>query len=157
MDKFAKRAKEIIDKILYITIATTSKDGIPWNTPVYAAFDEEYTFYWCSDSRSKHSRNIAENEHVALVIYDSTATAGKGEGVYIQAKAEQVTSKFEITKAHSLLSSRAKGYPWTVEELRGGGRPKVYKAFPEKVWMNKDGEADGSYIDVRVEVNLFSN
>jgi uncharacterized pyridoxamine 5'-phosphate oxidase family protein len=157
MDKQATRAKEIIHKLLYITIATASKDGAPWNTPVYAAFDEEYNFYWCSDSQAQHSRNIAGNEDVFIVIYDSTVSAGKGQGVYMQAKAEQVTSNFEIIKAHSLLTARGKGYPWTVEELRGEGRPTVYKAVPQKVWMNRDGEADGSYIDVRVEINLLSN
>ncbi len=42
------RAKEIISKIIYINIASVSEDGLPWNTPLYYAFDENYNFFWTS-------------------------------------------------------------------------------------------------------------
>lgn len=67
-----ERAKEIIKEILYITIATTSREGQPWNSPVYSAFDESYNFYWASDQNGQHSKNIAENNKIFIVIYDST-------------------------------------------------------------------------------------
>ena len=38
-------AKKIIEEIWYITIATASKNSIPWNSPVYFAYDEDYNFY----------------------------------------------------------------------------------------------------------------
>ena len=57
----SERAKEIISKIQYITVATYSKDGEPWNSPVYSAFDEQYNFYWASWVENQHSKNIAEN------------------------------------------------------------------------------------------------
>jgi uncharacterized protein YhbP (UPF0306 family) len=63
-EQLNKRAKEIIELILYITIATVSKDGTPWNSPVYSAFDEDYNFYWASDQNGQHSKNIAENDKV---------------------------------------------------------------------------------------------
>jgi len=44
----SERAKEIISKIIYITIATVSRDGLPWNTPAYSSFDENYNFFWVS-------------------------------------------------------------------------------------------------------------
>ncbi|MBI2028282.1 MAG: pyridoxamine 5'-phosphate oxidase family protein [Candidatus Levybacteria bacterium] len=79
-----KRAREIIAKILYITIATSTKDGIPWNSPVYSAFDESYNFYWISWLENQHSKNIKDNNQVFIVIYDSTVPEGMGKGVYIQ-------------------------------------------------------------------------
>src|SRR5260370_537682 len=85
--KYAEKAKKIIKKILYITIATASKNGTPWNSPVYSAFDDKYNFFWASDQNGQHSKNIAENNKVFLVIYDSTVPEATGEGVYIQAKA----------------------------------------------------------------------
>ncbi|MBI2327880.1 pyridoxamine 5'-phosphate oxidase family protein [Candidatus Curtissbacteria bacterium] len=42
MGDLAEKAKQIISKIIYITIATTSKDGQPWNSPVYSAYDDKY-------------------------------------------------------------------------------------------------------------------
>src|SRR5690348_8698929 len=93
------RAKQIIEKILYITLATVDNDGQPWNSPVYSAYDSEYNFYWASDRNGQHSRNIAENNKVFVVIYDSTVPEGTGEGVYIQAKAYMLIDKNEIQKA----------------------------------------------------------
>src|SRR3989344_4621199 len=105
MDKstLKNKAKDIISKILYITIATSSKDGTPWNSPVYSAYDEDYNFFWASDQNGQHSKNIKENDQVFIVIYDSTVPEGTGEGVYIQAKAHALTDEKEILKALEVL------------------------------------------------------
>src|SRR5436190_447849 len=105
-DKNVQRAKRIISKILYITIATASKDGNPWNSPVYSAFDENYNFYWASDQNGQQSKNIKENEDIFIVIYDSTAPEGTGEGVYIKAKAYSLSDETEILNALKVLDER---------------------------------------------------
>jgi len=46
MANSTKLTKEIIAKILYITIASVTKEGLPWNTPVYSAHDRQLNFYW---------------------------------------------------------------------------------------------------------------
>ncbi len=68
-DSYTKKARAIIEKIIYITIAT---EALPWNTPVYADFDEQYNFFWKSGKNSQHSKNIKENNTVFIAIYDST-------------------------------------------------------------------------------------
>lgn len=154
----SKRAKEIIEKILYITIATVSKDGQPWNSPVYSAFDEKYNFYWASDQNGQHSKNIAENNKVFLVIYDSTAPEGTGEGVYVLAKAHMLTDENEIRDALGYLDGRVskqKDPTTRVSEFQGDMPRRVYKAVPEKFWMNGDGDVDGHYIDIRTEIDLL--
>lgn len=150
-------AKEIIAKILYITIATSSKDGIPWNTPVYSAFDENYNFYWASDQNGKHSRNIAANNNVFLVIYDSTAPEGTGKGVYIQAKAYKLEDPKEIEYGLKYLDGRVqkkKDPKSRMAQFQGNKPRRVYKAISEKIWMNQDGQIDGEFVDVRVEIKL---
>jgi general stress protein 26 len=72
MIDLSERAKEIISKILYITIATVTPEGKPWNSPVYSAFDEDYNFYWNSWKENQHSKNIERNNDIFIVIYDST-------------------------------------------------------------------------------------
>ncbi len=151
------KAKEIINKILYITIATSSKDGVPWNTPVYSAFDENYNFFWASDKNGQHSKNIKENNNVFLVIYDSTAAEGIREGVYIQAKAYELTKEKEIADALSYLDKRVNKKPHSPEKFLGNMPRRVYKAVPEKFWINGDGDINGNYIDIRMEVNLLNN
>jgi nitroimidazol reductase NimA-like FMN-containing flavoprotein (pyridoxamine 5'-phosphate oxidase superfamily) len=154
-DKYIQRAKKILNKILYITIATVSKDGQPWNSPVYSAFDKNYNFYWASDQNGQHSKNIAENDRIFLVIYDSTAPEGTGEGVYVQAKAFKLEDEKEIEHALSFLDGRVGKPPHDPKEFLGNKPRRVYQAVPEKFWINDDGEINGNYIDVRHEVKLL--
>ncbi|MBC7836535.1 pyridoxamine 5'-phosphate oxidase family protein [Acetobacteraceae bacterium] len=150
----AERAKEIISKIIYMTIASVSKDGQPWNTPVYCAFDEVYNFYWASWKENQHSKNIAENQDIFIVIYDSAAPEGTGEGVYIKAKAQALTDPKDIEQAAKYTFGRKGGKPRKPEEYLGDYPRRMYKAIPEKFWMNGDGDIDGNYIDVRVEIKI---
>lgn len=157
MDKLSIRAKEIIQKILYITIASVTPDGQPWNSPVYSAFDENYNFYWNSWKENQHSQNIVNNNDIFLVIYDSTVAEGTGEGVYIKAKAYMVTEEKEIARALVLLQKR-KNKPSSklrnAQEFLGENPRRVYKAVPEKCWMNVDGDVNGMFIDKREEIHL---
>lgn|SRR3990167_5091914 len=157
MEDLSEKAKKIIEKILYITIATVSKDGQPWNSPVFSAYDESYNFYWNSWKENQHSKNIAENNKVFIVIYDSTVPERMGEGVYIQAKAFMITDEKEIEEARMLLSKR-KSKPSSKlrspAEFLGEYPRRVYKAVPEKVWVNGNGDINGNYIDIRTEVSL---
>jgi len=152
--EFSKRAKEIIAEILYITIATASTDGTPWNSPVYSAYDENYNFYWASAIDAVHSSNIAVNNQVFLVIYNSTAPAGTGEGVYVQAKAFQLTDKNEISHALQYLEGRINKQPPAPTDFLGTMPRRVYKAVPEKAWMNIDATVDGHFVDRRIELDL---
>jgi nitroimidazol reductase NimA-like FMN-containing flavoprotein (pyridoxamine 5'-phosphate oxidase superfamily) len=154
-----KRAKEIIEKILYITIATASRDGTPWNSPVYSAFDEDYNFYWVSDQNGQHSKNIAENDKIFMEIYDSTVPEGTGEGVYIQAKAYKLESPKDIEYGLMYLVERVnkrKDPKPRVAEFQGDNPRRVYKAVPEKVWVNGNGDINGKYIDIRIELELLN-
>ncbi len=153
-DPLINKAREIISKILYITIATSTKDGRPWNSPVYSAFDDNYNFYWASDQNSQHSKNIKENNLVFIVIYDSTVPEGTGEGVYIQAKAYELTDEKEIEYALKYLYGRKNEKPRKFSEFLRKFPRRIYKAVPEKIWVNTEGDIDGNYVDKREEIKL---
>lgn len=150
-----EKAKSIIEKIIYITIATVSKDGKPWNSPVYSAYDKKFNFFWASWKENEHSKNVRNNADVFLVIYNSTAPEGTGEGVYIKAKAQELNDPKEIEHALKYLYGRKNKAPRKVVEFLGDFPRRVYKAIPEKFWINTDGEISGNFIDKRVEVNLL--
>lgn len=150
-----ERIKEIISEREYITIATVDGDGQPWNSPVYSAFDDKYIFYWGSHKDAQHSKNIAQNNKVFLVIYDSTVTPGKGEGVYIKAIALPIADVKEKDKAHSLIQERRDPIPyWRRDEFDGETPLALYKAVPVEIWTNDSDRKDGHYIDVREIVKL---
>jgi len=150
-----KKAISIIENISYITIATVSQDGQPWNSPVYTAFDFSYNFYWASWKKNIHSKNIKINEKIFIVIYDSTVPPGTGEGVYFVAKAHELTNQKEVSKGAEFLAGRQGKKPHKAQEYLGNYPRRMYKASVEKCWMNDDGEVDGNFVDVRIEVELL--
>lgn len=143
-DYYQKRAKEILSTIKYATIATVSEDGKPSNSPVAHSVDGDLTIYWASDKNSQHSQNIRANENVAVVIYDSTAPEGTGEGLYFEATAIEINTPEEII-AHGE----------SPEKLLGDAIRRFYKATPLRAWMNDVEEKDGHFVrDCRVEISL---
>lgn len=151
MKKPNPKAQAILDRISYITLATVSEDGHPWNSPVYCAYDQDYNVYWGSHIDSQHSQNIRANGKAFIVVYDSTVAPGLGSGVYIQAKCTEITDPEEIAIAHKLIQDRRPSPYWKHEEVQPDKPVHLFKAVSQKIWMNGDGEKDGQYIDVRVE------
>ena len=148
------RAKEILSRIMYITIATASKDGKPWNTPVYSAFDERYNFFWVSSPLAQHSRNIEESNNAFLVVYDSTQTEGTGEGVYVKVKAFELNDEKEIEHALRCHYGRRNTPARPASDFMGTNPRRVYKAVPETFWINTYEKVDGHHVDGKVEIDL---
>ena len=88
-------------------------------------------------------------------MYDSTVLEGTGIGVYIQAKAYELSDEKEIEKALSLLYGRKNETPRKPSEFLRDYPRRVYKAIPEKIWVNSESDIDGEYVDRRIEVNLI--
>jgi hypothetical protein len=135
-----------------ITIATVGKDGQPWNTAVFGAYDDEGNIYWGSHVNAQHSKDARDNGKVFLVIYNSTVPAGKGIGVYIKANCVELDDPTEIALAHNLLQARRIIPYWKLEDVRGDSPVRLYKAMPEQVWTNSEGRIDGVYVYTRAVV-----
>ena len=152
--ELADRARQTIEKILYLTIATADRDGQPWNSPVYSAYNKNYEFYWASWTGNQHSKNIHENEKTFVVIYDSTVPEGTGFGVYMKGKSRklEIQDTVEIVKALGLLYSRKNKKPRKIEEFLGLFSRRVYKFVPEQVWVNADELVKGNHTDTRIDV-----
>ena len=150
--KLANKAKKVIKDITYITLATSSSKGEPWNSPVYSAFDKSYNFYWASWTENQHSRNIMENNKVFVVVYDSRVVEGTGFGVYIKGKACQLNHIEEIKNAISLMYKRKGKNARSPEQFLRKFPRRIFKFVPEKVWVNSSGEVKGNFVDKRVDI-----
>lgn len=124
-------ARNILSKIHYLTIATVCEDGSPWNSPVSASVDKELNFFWGSSPENIHSKNIQRDNRVFVVVYDSTAPEGTGEGVYMEGVAEGLAFEPDNTFV------------------------KKYKFIPERIWINDVvTDESGEYLhDIRIELN----
>lgn len=148
-----KRASEIIQAINYATLATVTPEGQPWNSPVYYNWDTQLNIYWVSDKEGQHSKNVADNGDAFIVIYDSTVPEGEGEGVYIQAKLTQVTEPEEILAARRI--KKGSHFEQSPDSFLRDSIRYMYKATPEKVWVNDAEITNGVFIrDFKVEIDL---
>jgi nitroimidazol reductase NimA-like FMN-containing flavoprotein (pyridoxamine 5'-phosphate oxidase superfamily) len=148
-----KRAVEILNKIRYATIATANKNGKPWNSPVAHEYDDQLHVYWFSDKQNQHSQNVRENEDVFIVIYDSTVPEGEGEGVYIEAKAVELTDPEEVLTVRKI--KKGEDYEGKPNDFLGDAVRRVYKAVPQRIWMNDAEVKDGVFIrDYRIDISL---
>lgn len=146
------KAITILDAIDYISVATVSEDGQPWNTPVAAFhFDNDYALYWASWQNNQHSKNIRENGKTFVVIYDSTPSDSKpSSGVYMQGTTSEITDAQEAMQA-ALVFKDDPYNPSDGKQYLGDYPRRIYKFIPENIWMNDDDEVNGNFVDVRRE------
>ena len=83
-------ARAIIDANLYMVIGTADEHGRPWASPVYYAPAAYREFFWVSRPEARHSRNLEVRSQLGIVIFDSSAAIGTGQGVYMSAVADQL-------------------------------------------------------------------
>ncbi|MBI4974029.1 pyridoxamine 5'-phosphate oxidase family protein [Candidatus Roizmanbacteria bacterium] len=154
MDAKIIKAVEIVKKIEYLNIASITPEGLPWNSPVYTAFDKEMNFYWFSWNKNQHSINIRNNPNVFVTIYDSSVPAGTGVGVYFSGKAIELSNIKDILVGTTVCYKRSRHKVRdTIQFLKHFPR-RVYKFMPEKAWINGDSDINGNFIDIRQELSL---
>ena len=105
----ASVARDIIDSNAYMTLATADENGRPWASPVWYAAEGYAHFYWVSSPEARHSRNLAARPEVGVVIFDSQAPVGTGQGVYMSAIAEELAGT-ELDLGIGVFSRRSQAH-----------------------------------------------
>ena len=148
-------ARTTLAQISNAALATVCPDGRPWNSPVFIAFDG-YAFYWASLLDSVHSRNIAVNPDVFLVVFDSIRDDATGHGVYVRAQARELRDASSVTAALQALARRRQEATRPAADFMAPHRHRVYEAVPEAFWTNVVRSIEGHTCDERVPVDLLS-
>lgn len=123
-------ARSIIDSNLYMTLGTADEDGNPWVSPVYYAPAGYAEFYWVSYPEARHSRNLAVRPRIGIVIFDSRAPIGTGQGVYMSAVARELAER-DLDRGIEVYSRRSEAHGarvWTREDARPPARLRLYHA-----------------------------
>jgi general stress protein 26 len=151
--KLTQDAKKVIDTIQYIDLATVTKEGTPWSSPLWFVRDNKYNFYFYSPKYSQHSKNVKENGKGFVVIYDSKAPKGAGFGVYMTAKVKELNKTTDINNAIKLIFKKKKKQR-TPQDFLGKSPRRIYKITPIKVWVNDAELKNGLYLDYRIPIKL---
>jgi Pyridoxamine 5'-phosphate oxidase len=124
-------ARTIIDSNRYMTLGTADETGRPWASPVYYASAGYTEFLWVSSPEATHSRNIAARPQIGIVVFDSRAPIGTGQGVYMSAVAEELTG-VDLERGIDVFSRRSvsHGAPaWRLEDVRAPAPYRLYRAI----------------------------
>ncbi len=136
---------DIIEASRYLVLATADATGRPWSSPVYFAHIGLTEFYWVSSPDVTHSRNIAVRPEVGIVVFDSQAAIGTGQGVYMSAVA-RLLGEGEAAAGVEAFSRRSVahgGGRWTSGDLRPGMGLRMYRATADSHWiLARDGQPD---------------
>jgi nitroimidazol reductase NimA-like FMN-containing flavoprotein (pyridoxamine 5'-phosphate oxidase superfamily) len=123
-------ARAIIDANLYMALGTADETGQPWVSPVYYAAAGYTEFYWVSSPEARHSRNLTARPDVGIVVFDSQAPIGTGQGVYMSAVAEELTGA-ELERGVDVFSARSQVHgarAWKPEDVRPPALYRLYRA-----------------------------
>jgi general stress protein 26 len=145
-------ARHVIDANIYMTLGTLDPDGSPRLSPVYFTPARYSDLYWVSSPDAHHSRNIARRRNVQIVIFDSTATVGAGEAVYLSATARVIgDDELEqlVTEAFDPARGARRLEPF---ELRADADLRLYVAHVTSCEVHVPGRdpANERGVDVRL-------
>ena len=151
------KVKEILKNVKYMTIATVGEDGQPWNSVVaWFRSPGDSVHYWASWTDNQHSRNIRANGKVFIAIYDSTPADGQpSAGVFMQADASELSDEDEVMQAAKVFGDDPYN-PADGREYLGDKPRRIYKAVPQKMWLNSDATVNGNFVDTRTEVQQIN-
>jgi nitroimidazol reductase NimA-like FMN-containing flavoprotein (pyridoxamine 5'-phosphate oxidase superfamily) len=142
----AQTAADLIEASRYLVLATADETGRPWSSPVYFAHLGFTEFFWVSSPDVTHSRNIAVRPEVGIVVFDSQAAIGTGQGAYMSAVAALVEGDAETARGIEAFSRRSiahGGHEWTSEDVRPDAGMRLYRAAANARWiLAKDGQPD---------------
>jgi hypothetical protein len=137
--------RDIVESNRYLVLATADATGRPWSSPVYFAHIGCTEFFWVSAPDATHSRNVAVRPEASIVIFDTQAAIGAGQGVYMSAVAKLLgedDGAREI-EAFSRRSVAHGGPEWTSDDVRPGAGLRLYRATAEShSILARDGAPD---------------
>jgi pyridoxine/pyridoxamine 5'-phosphate oxidase len=130
-------ARELIDSVQYMTLATSDEAGRPWASPVWFAHENHRRFLWVSRPDARHSSNLAARPEAGIVIFDSTVPMGTGQAVYVEATVELLEGA-EEERGIELFSARSQssgGPAWTPDDVRPPAPLRLYLATASALYV----------------------
>ena len=149
-------AARVFKRNRFCVIATASRDGAPWLSPVFYNYGPDYTVVWESARDARHSLLLAENPRVALFVKDEGAK-GPANDLYVEATARPVPAE-GLAQALDVWQEGPHGHsdrsPRSVEDYAADKPLGLYEASIDKLYVLKQTRMGGYEVDVREEVDL---
>jgi uncharacterized protein YhbP (UPF0306 family) len=148
----------VVDRVLnanrYLVLGTADAHGRPWVTPVFFAPLDPHRVCWVSSPHSRHSRNIASRETLAITVFDSTVEVGRAEAAYFDADAAQLDPDQTVAALQALNARLPQDKQLSSDDLQPVGPMVIYQAeLRHRYVLIRGGNPEfGNAVDMTVEV-----
>lgn len=130
MDKeqYKKAALDFLKSKNVAVIATVSTQNTPEAATIHYVVDDEFNFYFMTETNSRKAQNFMANNHVALVIgTEDIPVTVQAEGIVNQIdNGEEFMTKYEELRK----ASHSGSYPPLLEGLKDRPGATFYKILP---------------------------
>lgn len=105
MELIKDEIEEYLSKRKFLTLGTSSKNGIPLTHPV-AYVNIGHDVFFSTNKTSRKMKNIFENSNVAYSIYDDTDHLDEIRLIQMEGKASEIVNKKEFDKILEMLKNK---------------------------------------------------
>jgi hypothetical protein len=150
-----QRAHRILTQNRYCTLATCSRAGLPWATPLLFVADRRWHLFWSSAIAAHHSQNLYQHPPCAITIYGAAVEDYPAYGLYLAGTARELAPA-NVDAVLALLYSRTEGRSQRARSDYLGDSPRRFYHFqPEQVWITGDRRpVGGQLVDTRLALDL---
>lgn len=118
--EWARHIKDCLESTYIAVLATSEENDGVWATPIYFTYDDRFNFYFMSDSKTRHIKDIENHSGVSLAIFmPSNDSLGFKVGIQIEGRAEAVPDE-EIEDVYMNRSTRLTGAKNWNKDSKGG-------------------------------------
>jgi hypothetical protein len=116
----AAMVRDVLDRIRYVVLGTIDEDGRTRTSPVYFVPHGYEDLYWVSDPASHHSRNLARDNRLSGVVFDSTVPPGPDvRAVYVTGTAIEIRAGDLVAHLPIAFDPDRGGRAFSAVELTG--------------------------------------
>src|SRR4029453_8924549 len=127
----------IIDGNRYMVLGTADEGGRPWVSPVNYPPSGYSDLSGGSPPGAAHSPNPAAARELRIVVFDSPAPVGEGQGVYMSAVAEELTGA-DLERGIEIFSPVSVSHgakPWTRADVQPPAPLRLFRARVSEHWV----------------------
>jgi nitroimidazol reductase NimA-like FMN-containing flavoprotein (pyridoxamine 5'-phosphate oxidase superfamily) len=140
VEESEREAVGFVEANRYMVLGTADGAGVPWVSPVYFAAVGLRRFLWVSKPGARHSRNLAEQAAVSIVVFDSTVPIFQGRGLYMTGIAGEVPADEQV-ESIDVFSRRTLSHgaeAWSVDDVGPSTPFRLYRADIDHHWVLDD-------------------
>ena len=147
--------EQLLEQQPYCVLSTCDRTCLPWVTPMYYGYDEQWQIYWISARSSFHSRLLVDNPYAAVVIYNPPDSGGEVSALYLtgfvaecgEHELEEALG-FYLQRGEAIVSRNPKDYLHT-------NPSRMYRLESSRAFTLGEAEWDGNLlVDKRIEVPI---